>query len=107
MGVSFEWKNKDICLPIKAIYYNPKHQAISIQFDNETLAIESLEVLQGLDSRSQRRGPVITLNSKDTSPQALSAYLLDQELIDQECFLEMQSDMGHKRKKDKGGDGRA
>ncbi len=105
MAANFEWRTKDENIPVKAIYHNPQNGRTTVQFYTQDGAEDAEMKMLGFDRRSAIDGQVHVM-SRTINPQLLAGYLLEQGLINQVCFDELQKDLRDYRNEREGGAGR-
>ena len=100
MASRWEWKVKNGELPVRAIIYVQaakrsvfdKKTGLKVCFTDHNTADKYLPTLQELDPNCGLSGHIITI-SHTINPKYLGSFLLEQEMIDQPCYDELQKDM--------------
>ena len=104
MSMRFEWPNAGDDLPVKGIFFNPANRTLTVQFRSDEQAAAAEAAFRLFDAGSERHDEVMVM-SRGSNPALLGSYLLEQEMIGQECYDEMQKDLKEYRR-EMGSDGR-
>jgi len=111
VAISAEWKVIDTKLPVRAITYEhaekgsvvKSQKVLKIAFDDYKKAAQYLDKLIKLDTLCTAEDQYIVMTKKIT-PQHAASYLLEQKMIDQPCFDELQREMKQYRGNNGGND---
>lgn len=92
MGLNYAWNNGKEDVPVDAVFFSPGYRTVTVRFQCEQDAKEAEVKMQLFDEGCERREQLFIM-SRGTNPLLLGSFLLENEMIGQKCYNEMQKEI--------------